>query len=129
VATDDPTQNIEDLQFDERELYREETLTDLKVGSIRQLVPVTVDGKNDTSRRLVFVAQTQIMTQVGPVPVQAQIDARTLREAIEKFPEAIRSAIQNLMDEAREMQRQEASRIVVPGAEATSKILSDTKLK
>jgi hypothetical protein len=120
---------MEDLQFDARELYREETLTDLKVGSIRQLVPVTVDGKNDTSRRLVFVAQTQIMTQVGPVPVQAQIDARTLREAIDKFPEAIRTAIQNLMDEAREMQRQEASRIVVPGAEATSKILSDTKLK
>jgi hypothetical protein len=129
VTTENHTDISETLRIDSHNLYREETLTDLKAGSIRQLIPVTLDGKNDTSRRLIFVGQTQIMTQVGPLPVQARIDARTLREAIEKFPEAIQSAIEALMDEAREAQRQEMSRIVVPGAEATSKILSGPDLK
>jgi hypothetical protein len=129
VTTENHTDISETLRIDSHNLYREETLTDLKAGSIRQLIPVTLDGKNDTSRRLIFVGQTQIMTQVGPLPVQARIDARTLREAIEKFHEAIQSAIEALMDEAREAQRQEMSRIVVPGAEATSKILSGPDLK
>ncbi len=129
MTTESNNDIAEDLRIDSRNLYREETVTDLKVGSIRQLTPVTLDGKNDTSRRLIFVGQTQIMTQVGPLPVQARIDARTLREAIDKFPEAIRSAIEALMDEARELQRQEMSRIVVPGAEATSKILTGSGQK
>lgn len=129
MTTENHNDISESLRIDTHNLYREETLTDLKAGSIRQLTPVTLDGKNDTSRRLIFVGQTQIMTQVGPLPVQARIDARTLREAIEKFPEAIQSAIEALMDEAREAQRQEMSRIVVPGAEATSKILSGPDLK
>jgi hypothetical protein len=129
VSTDNLNDLSEHLQIDKSSLYREETLTDLKAGSIRQLIPVTLEGKNDTSRRLIFVGQTQIMTQMGPLPVQGRIEARSLSEAIEKFPEAIQSAIEALMDEAREAQRQEASRIVVPGAEATSKILTGPELK
>ena len=129
MTTENQTNLSEELQIDARNLYREETLTDLKAGSIRQLIPVTLEGKNDTSRRLIFVGQTQIMTQMGPLPVQGRIEARSLSEAIEKFPEAIQSAIEALMDEAREAQRQEASRIVVPGAEATSKILTGPELK
>jgi hypothetical protein len=31
------------------------------------------------------------------------------------FPEAIKEAVERLVDEAREIQRREASRIVVPG--------------
>ena len=45
-----------------------------------------------------------------------------LDEAIEKFPEAINQAVERLVEEAREMQRQEASRIVVPGQSVGSKI-------
>ena len=38
-----------------------------------------------------------------------------LDEAIEKFPEAVNAAVERMVEQAREMQRQEASRIVVPG--------------
>ena len=38
-----------------------------------------------------------------------------LDEAIAQFPEAINQAVERLIEEARELQRQEASRIVVPG--------------
>ena len=37
------------------------------------------------------------------------------KEAFEKFPEAINVAVERMIEEAKEMQRQEASRIVVPG--------------
>jgi hypothetical protein len=113
----------EELRLDESELYREETFTDLKVGSIRRLSPVTADGKPDTGRPILFVGQTQLLTQVGPLPVQARIEARTLEEAIAKFPAAIEEAVAAMMDELRDMQRREASRIVVPGADTASKIL------
>ena len=50
-----------------------------------------------------------------PLPVQTQIEAASIEEAAAKFPEAIREAVERLMEEAREIQRREASRIVVPG--------------
>ena len=41
-----------------------------------------------------------------------------------KFPEAVKKGVEALMQEAREYQRQEMSRIVVPGADAANKILN-----
>ena len=70
----------------------------------------------DPSRPVLFSAQTTLMTQAGPVPVSAAIEATTLEEATRKFPEAIQAAVERLVDEARELQRREMSRIVVPGA-------------
>ena len=129
MATDNQNDLTEQLNLDTNNLYREEILSDLKAGSIRQLIPVTLDGKNDTSRRLIFYGQTQVMTQMGPLPVQGPIEARTLKEAIEKFPEAIQAAIEAMVEEAREAQRQEASRIVAPSAAATSKIITGPDMK
>ncbi len=105
---------LAELEVDEHNLYREETFTDLKVASIRRLEPVKPDGSPDAERRPVFVAQTQLMSQVGPLPVQTIIEAADLREALEKFPGAISQAVDEMMEEARELRRQEASRIVVP---------------
>ena len=62
-----------------------------------------------------FIGETTLMSQRGPLPVQAPIDAKDLAEAFEKFPEAVNRAVEELIEQAREMQRQEASRIVVPG--------------
>jgi hypothetical protein len=109
--------NLQDIQLDVGNLYREETYTDLTVGTIQVLVPVTVTGAEDSSRSRQFVGQTQIMSPAGPLPLNAPIEATTLEEAIRKFPEAAQAAVEQLMEEAREMQRQEASRIVVPGAD------------
>ena len=101
--------------MDSSNLYREDVFTDLQVATLRRLTPVKDDGSDDPSRPVLFVAATQLMSQVGPVPVSAEIEAKDLREAIAKFPDAIRDAVERMMEEAREMQRREQSRLVVPG--------------
>ena len=55
------------------------------------------------------------MSQMGPVPVQAQMEVKDLAEAIKQFPEAIAEAIEEMVAEAKERQRESANRIVVPG--------------
>ena len=114
MSSDEP-QSIGETQVDTENLYREEIFTDLKVASIRKLVPIRPDGSPDPSREPVFTGQTTLMTQAGPVPITCPIDATTLEEATAKFPEAIKLGVERLMDEVREVQRREASRIVVPG--------------
>jgi len=116
-------QGLDQISFDGSNLYLEEIITDLKVGTIRRLTPIDREGGRDLSRPQLFYAQAQIMSQVGALPVSAQIEASNLHEAIAAYSQAVEAGIQALMEEAREMQRQEASRIVMPGAEAASKIL------
>lgn len=105
----------EELTFDTANLYRETTYTDLRIGTIQMLTPVLPDGMDDPMRTPRFVANTQLMTQMGPLPVQAQIEAANLAEAIEKFPEALNAAVERMVEEAQARQREEASRIVTPG--------------
>jgi len=109
---------VGDLSVDASNLYREESYTDLKVASLRRLVPVLV------RREPRWIASTQLMSQVGPVPVSAIIEARTLQEAIAKFPEAVGRAVEEMIEEAREIQRSEASRIVVPDTASVRKIIT-----
>lgn len=116
-------QALSEIKLDSANLYREEVFTDLRVGSIKQLTPVTADGSRDLSRPMVFLGETQLMSQMGPLPVQAQIEADTLAGAIAGFPEAVQAAVEAMIDEVKELQRREMSRIVVPGAETASKIL------
>ena len=111
-----------EISVDPDSLYREEIFTDLKVATIRRLTPIRSDGTEDTSRAVMFVGQTTLMSQAGPVPVQCPIEASSLEEAMEKFPAAVNQTVERMIEEAREMQRQEASRIVVPGQSVGSKI-------
>ena len=107
---------LEEIQVDSENLYLEEVFTDLKVATLRRLIPVKPDGSPDEARPVLFHAQTQLMSQMGPLPVNCAIEAASLEEAMQKFPEAIAEAIERMVEEAKEMQRQEASRIIVPGA-------------
>ena len=50
------------------------------------------------------------------VGVRQSIEAADLEEAMDKFGEAMGQAVERMIEEAREIQRQEASRIIVPGA-------------
>lgn len=106
---------VGEIKVDKANLYREETFSDLKVASIRRLTPVLESGEEDASRQTMFIGETTLMSQRGPLPVQAPIDAVTLTEAFDMFPDAINVAVEQMIEQAREMQRQEASRIVVPG--------------
>jgi hypothetical protein len=117
------SQPLSELTFDGANLYREDVFTDLRVGTIKQLTPVTADGERDLGRPVVFLGETQLMSQVGPLPVQIRIEAENLAQAIAKYPEAIRGAVEAMIDEVKELQRKEMSRIVVPGADTASKIL------
>ena len=113
---------ITDLSVDQNNLYREEVVTDLKAATIRRLVPIRVDGTEDETREPLFLAETQLMTQGGVLPVQARLEASTLAEAIAIFPQAINQAVERMVEEAREMQRRESSRILVPGQDMSGKI-------
>ena len=115
-SPDETIQNLGDIQVDTSNLYREEVYTDLRVATIRRLVPVQADGSPDASRPALFSCQTTLMSQAGPLPVEAPLDVATLDEAAAKFPEAIQQAVERLIEEAKEMRRREASRIVVPGS-------------
>ena len=111
-----PLQSITEVKVDTNHLYREEVFTDLRIATIRRLTPVRPDGSPDASRPALYSAQTTLMSQAGPLPVEAPIEAASLEEAAAKFPTAIQEAVDRLLEEAREIRRREASRIVVPSA-------------
>jgi hypothetical protein len=104
-----------DFNLNDKDLYKEESYTDLKVGAIRNLTPVKADGSLDESRDPIFMGQTQLMSPNGPLPVNCMIDAKSLSEAIEKFPEAIKQEVEGLIAKAQEVKEKESSRIIVPG--------------
>jgi hypothetical protein len=93
-----------DFVLNADELYREESIIDLKVGAIRCLVPVKQNGAEDNSRRTMYFAHTQLMSPQGPVPLQAKLKATTLEEAVEQFPKAMRLAMEAMMERARSAQ-------------------------
>jgi hypothetical protein len=105
-------------KFNQANLHQEEVFTDLTVGSIRRLTPVRPNGEPDKTRPVLFVGQAQIYTQQGPMPVQFPIDAKNLQLAMEKFPTAMEEFVAHLVEQAKELQRQEQSRLIVPGGSA-----------
>ena len=117
-----PENTVADIQLDVSNLYREESYTDLKVGSLRRLTPVTADGEQDLTRPVLFMGQAQLMSQMGPLPVSCEIDADELNEALQKFPAAIKKAVDQMIEEVKEMQREQASQIVVPSAAPSGNI-------
>ena len=106
--------DVPEVQLDSANLYREETFTDRRAGTIRRLTPVTADGSPDPSRPVLFAGQTQLLTPAGILPLSFELPGKNLPEALEKFPEGVQAAIEQAIDEAREMRREAASRIVVP---------------
>ena len=95
-------------------LYRQETYTDLGLGSIQCLIPIKADGSSDAGRPPLFMGSAQIMTQHGPIPVQCEIKADNLKAACEAFPQAIKDAVNNLVEQARQMERERQGGIVIP---------------
>jgi hypothetical protein len=105
-----------EIQMNPANLYLEEVFTDNAVGTLRRLAPVTASGDPDTTRSTQFVGATQVLTTAGPLPLSFEIEGESLAEAAANFGEAARAAFEKTMEELKEMQRQQASSIVVPGA-------------
>lgn len=116
----DQTNNI-NFTVDQENLYREEVITDIKVASIRRLVPVKSDGTEDTSRPVMFIGHSQLMSPEGPVPIQSKLEAENLEEAIKEFPTAMKAALNEILEQIVKMRQQQQqqqdqheSRIIVP---------------
>ena len=105
-----------DLKLDENNLYQEESFTDLKTGAVRRLTPVEEDGSKDDSREPIFMAQTQLMSPNGPLPVSCMIEGVvTISEAVKKFPDVVKKEVERIIELAQKAQQEESSRIIVPG--------------
>ncbi|HEY0943216.1 MAG TPA: hypothetical protein VGE08_24240 [Steroidobacter sp.] len=104
----------QDPQMDTEGLYQEDNFTDRKVGAIRRLSPVRADGSADPSRPVLFIGQAEIMTNMGPVPINFEIEAKTLADAVVGFAPAAQAAIERTVQQIQEMRRQQASQLVVP---------------
>lgn len=96
------------------ELFREDTFTDNRIGAIKRLTPVKLDGSVDESRPVEYIGSTQIMTPAGALPLNFELPGESLEEALAGFGDAAREAVERTLEELKEMQRQAASQIVVP---------------
>lgn len=103
-----------DMQVNTDDLYIEEVFTDRKVGTIRRLTPVDADGEKDNSRPVLYIGATQILTPMGAIPLTFELEGETLSEVCAAFPEAAQRAIEQTIEEAKELRRQSASSIVIP---------------
>ena len=99
-----------DAKMDPTALVREDVISDRRVGTIR-----TVEGVRDETRDVLFFGEAQIMTQVGALPINFQIEAKTLAEAVEGYGEAAKKGLAETLEKLREMRREAANQIVTPG--------------
>ena len=97
-----------------KDLWLEEVFTDRRVGTIRRMTPVDGNGAPDPSREVSFVGETQVMSQVGTLPINFVLEVKTLEEAAKKFGPAAKAAIERAVRELQELRRQAASSIVIP---------------
>ncbi len=105
-----------DPSMDPNALYREEMFTDRRVGTIQRLTPVGADGQPDASRGVVFLGQTQVLTPAGALPINFEIEAQTLEQAVAGFGDGAKGAIEDTMRRIEELRRDAASSIIVPDA-------------
>ena len=109
-----PENRVPEPKMDPANLYREDIYTDRKVGTIRQMTPVKTDGTPDTARKTLYIGEAQLMTTVGALPLNFEIEATSLTEAIDKYGPAVKQAFEQAMQEIQEMRRQQSSSIVIP---------------
>jgi len=112
-----------DLTMDPTSLFREEVYTDQRLGTIRQMTPVTADGAPDPSRTMLFVGQAHIVTPAGTLPISFEIAANKLSEAVAAFGDAAKVAIEDTVNELQDLRRQASSGLVVPEPGMASSIL------
>lgn len=101
-------------EMDASALYREEIVTDRRVGTIRMMTPINADGRVDEKRPMLFLGEAQMLTSVGPLPISFDIEAATLTEAVAKYGAAAKEGFERAVRELQDMRRQQASSIVLP---------------
>lgn len=109
------TNVAEQAKMDAANLYAEEIVTDRKAGTIHILTPITVTGERDAAREQIFMGESQIMTQMGPMPLTFEIPAKTLAEAVEGYGQAAEAGLRQMVERIEALRREAATQIVTPG--------------
>lgn len=104
-----------EIAMDRMSLYREDTFTDRRVGTLQRLTPVTPNGDPDATRPVLYVGQTQVLTPAGALPLTFEVEASSLDDAVAKFGELAQQALARTVRRLEELRREQASSIIVPG--------------
>jgi hypothetical protein len=116
------TEQIE-FKIDKQNLYKEEYFTDMKMATVRRLIPVKPDGSEDKSRNTLFVGQANLMSEAGPIPISTMISAKDLQQAFKKYPEAMLEAMERLNQEMMKYRQEQESSIIAQGQTKDSRII------
>jgi hypothetical protein len=109
-----PEERISEPDMNAADLWLEEVYTDRRIGTLRKLTPVKGDGTRDPAREIQWIGETQVMSQIGTLPITFPLEAKSLEEAAKKFGGEAKKAIDRTVRELQELRRQAASSIVVP---------------
>jgi hypothetical protein len=109
-----PDERMVEPDMNPQDLWLEEIFTDRRVGTIRRMTPVDGKGARDPGREVQYVGETQVMSQLGALPINFVLEAKSLEEAAKMFGAAAKAAIERTVKELQELRRQQASSIVVP---------------
>jgi hypothetical protein len=109
-----PDERMTEPVMDATDLWLEEVYTDRKIGTIRKHTPVKGDGARDPAREIQWIGETQVMSQIGTLPITFALEAKTLGEAADLFGAEAKKAIERTVRELQDMRRQAASSIVIP---------------
>jgi hypothetical protein len=109
-----PEERIAEPDMNAADLWLEEVYTDRRIGTLRKLTPVKGDGARDPAREIQWIGETQVMSQIGTLPITFPLEAKSLEEAAKKFGGEAKKAIERTVRELQELRRQAASSIVVP---------------
>ena len=109
-----PEERMMEPDMNPADLWIEEVYTDRRIGTLRKLTPVKGDGERDDSRDVQWVGETQVLSQIGTLPITFPLEAKTLEEAAKKFGAEAKKAIERTVRELQDLRRQAASSIVIP---------------
>jgi len=109
-----PEERMIEPEMNPQDLWLEEIFTDRRVGTIRRMTPVDGSGARDPGREVLYIGETQVMSQMGALPINFVLEAKSLDEAAKMFGPAAKAGIERTVRELQELRRQQASSIVVP---------------
>lgn len=101
-------QELPEIKLDDDSLYQEEIFTDRRVGTLMRMTPVNKDGSPDSSRQVVYAGSASLMTPMGSLPLQFEIEADSIEDALAKFPDEANKALERALKEIEEMRREQS---------------------
>ena len=72
-----PDDRMVEPDMNPKDLWLEEIFTDRRVGTIRRMTPVDGEGKRDDSREVLYIGETQVMSQLGALPINFVLEAKS----------------------------------------------------